>query len=262
MFIEDTVVGQLTDDSEMAIALLRSCFTTAPDNTPKFIGYDVDRATDAYCDWMYSQPIDCGNTTRKGLMGQPDDDSEANGALMRASSLGIVSTQVDADTGSEWARLDAAITHPNEHCQQANVLYVLSIRHALLTDGITPEQLIDYAQTVCATYQLNQLETTLTTSQQSPYPDHYGFMGWVKIALHNAFYQLTHARCFKDALNDTIARGGDTDTNACIAGALYGAVVGVEQITNSWLISVQHAKPPTRSDNLHAAFGAKLIDTL
>ena len=209
---------------------------------------------------MYSQPVDCGNTTRKGLMGQPDEDSEANGALMRASTLGIVANRVDADTAAEWARADAAITHPHEHCQQANVLYVLCIRHALITDGITPEQLIKYAQTVCATYQLSLVEETLTASQQGPYPDHYGFMGWVKIALHNAFYQLTHARCFKDALNDTIARGGDTDTNACIAGALYGAVAGVGQIPDVWLIPVQQAQPVTRPKELHAGFGVRFIE--
>lgn len=262
VFMQDTVAGQLTDDSEMAIALLTSCFDDNPDAPPTFIGYDVERATDAYSNWLYSQPIDCCNTTRQGLMGQPDENSEANGALMRASALGIVSTQVNADTAAVWARRDAAITHPHEHCQQANVLYVLCIRHALITDGITPEQLIDYAQTLCITYQLNWAEEILAASQHEPYPDHFELMGWVKIALHNAFFQLTHARSFRDALNATIARGGDTDTNACIAGALYGAVAGVEQIPRVWLSPVLQAKPTSRPEQLHAEYGERFIRSL
>ena len=44
-------------------------------------------------------------------------------------------------------------------------------------------------------------------------------MGWVLIALQNAFFCLAH-HAFEEALVDTVGRGGDTDTNAAIAGAL------------------------------------------
>jgi hypothetical protein len=39
---------------------------------------------------------------------------------------------------------------------------------------------------------------------------------------------------FEAALVDTIRRGGDTDTNAAIVGALLGAVQGREAIPAQW----------------------------
>ena len=53
------------------------------------------------------------------------------------------------------------------------------------------------------------------------------------VALQNAFYQLRHAPP-EAALVDTVRRGGDTDTNAAIAGALLGAVHGVEALPLRW----------------------------
>jgi ADP-ribosylglycohydrolase len=55
-------------------------------------------------------------------------------------------------------------------------------------------------------------------------------MGWVLIALQNAFWQLLHAATLEEGVIDTISRGGDTDTTAAIAGALLGAVHGRQAI--------------------------------
>jgi hypothetical protein len=44
----------------------------------------------------------------------------------------------------------------------------------------------------------------------------------VLIALQNAFHELLHARTVEDGLRATILRGGDTDTNAAIAGRAAG----------------------------------------
>jgi ADP-ribosylglycohydrolase len=41
-------------------------------------------------------------------------------------------------------------------------------------------------------------------------------------ALQGAFYELLHANTFVEALERTIIRGGDTDTNGSITGALLG----------------------------------------
>ena len=51
-------------------------------------------------------------------------------------------------------------------------------------------------------------------------------MGWVLIALQNAFYQLLHAPGLGEGVVDTAMRGGDTDTTGAIAGALLGAAWG------------------------------------
>ena len=40
-----------------------------------------------------------------------------------------------------------------------------------------------------------------------------------------------------------IARGGDTDTNGCIVGALIGARFGVDHIPKDWIATVSNAEP-------------------
>ena len=41
----------------------------------------------------------------------------------------------------------------------------------------------------------------------------------------------------------TITRGGDTDTNAAICGALFGAVVGASGIPKRWRDVVDRCRP-------------------
>jgi ADP-ribosylglycohydrolase len=48
--------------------------------------------------------------------------------------------------------------------------------------------------------------------------------GWVLIAFQNAFRHLAIGTPIEDALIETVSKGGDTDTNAAICGALLGAV--------------------------------------
>jgi hypothetical protein len=51
----------------------------------------------------------------------------------------------------------------------------------------------------------------------------------------NAFYQLLHASTLEEGVINTIQSGGDTDTNAAIAGALLGAVHGRHGIPSQWV---------------------------
>jgi ADP-ribosylglycohydrolase len=65
----------------------------------------------------------------------------------------------------------------------------------------------------------------------------------VLIALQNAFYQLCHGRSAEQGIVDTVRRGGDTDTNAAIAGALLGAVHGRESLPARWRNLILSCRP-------------------
>ena len=69
-------------------------------------------------------------------------------------------------------------------------------------------------------------------------------IGWVLIALQSVFYQILHADSFKAALVDIVSAGGDTDTNAAIAGALLGLLYGVRAIPRKWITAVRMANNP------------------
>lgn len=73
-------------------------------------------------------------------------------------------------------------------------------------------------------------------------PDYDGeCSGWVLKAPQSAFYQLLHAPDFKSALVDIVSSGGDTDTNAAIAGPLLAAIYGPACIPTEWLDKVREA---------------------
>ena len=54
---------------------------------------------------------------------------------------------------------------------------------------------------------------------------------------------MRRARTVEEGLADTILRGGDTDTNAAIAGALLGAVHGREGLPRQWRSMVLSCHP-------------------
>jgi ADP-ribosylglycohydrolase len=72
--------------------------------------------------------------------------------------------------------------------------------------------------------------------------DYFTHSGWVLVALQNAFWCL-HALDFEEGLVQTVARGGDTDTNAAIAGALLGACHGRDKIPARWILPVLACRP-------------------
>ena len=104
----NTIAGQPTDDSEMALALARSILRTGQ--------YDEREAERAYEDWLNSNPFDVGSTIGSALRGRKNPESQANGALMRVSPLGIYAARFSRREAAEWARADAALTHPNPVC--------------------------------------------------------------------------------------------------------------------------------------------------
>src|ERR1035437_2629737 len=118
-----TIAGQPTDDSEMALALARMLM--------KFKRYDAVEARKAYVMWLNSSPFDCGSTVATGLRGHLNRESQANGALMRIAPLGIFCCKWDKERTSEFARLDAALTHPHPICLQTNALFAIAIAEAV-----------------------------------------------------------------------------------------------------------------------------------
>ena len=77
----------------------------------------------------------------------------------------------------------------------------------------------------------------------TPPADFMTYMGLVQVAFRNALWQLVHARNLEEGVIDTVMRGGDTDTNAAIAGALLGAVYGRSAIPKQWAASVLNCRP-------------------
>lgn len=231
----NTIAGQPTDDSELALDLARAIISNG--------GYQQEAARDAYQGWYRSDPFDMGGTISAGLSGTPNYDSQANGGLMRISPLGVFSAHIDRDLAARYAREDAWITHPNDINQDANVVFVLTIAD-VIRDGLTRQQTFERAIEIAGDQGLREtLRGWLEEGRNQPPEPFTKSQGWVRIGIQNAMYQLLHADSIEDALADTIGRGGDTDTNAAICGALYGATCGIEAIPSQWCETLRNCRP-------------------
>ncbi len=233
----NTIAGQPTDDSEMAMMLARMLVEHGT--------YVPEAARDAYVFWLDSDPFDCGMTIAAGLFGRPNHDSQANGAMMRVSPLGIFGANYELKQVADWARIDASLTHPNLVCQQANALFAMAIAHAIKT-GADQQSLYQSILTWAAEMDVEpELLAAIQEAAEAPPMDYVQQQGWVLIAFRNALWQLLHAANLEEGVVDTIMRGGDTDTNAAICGAMLGAVYGREAIPAQWLDCLLNCRPET-----------------
>jgi ADP-ribosylglycohydrolase len=220
-----TLAGQPTDDSELALMLARTLVRDG--------GWSTDPVREAYVHWTNSRPFDVGATTSAALRrGALRHDSQANGSLMRISPLGIYGAGggLSINAIAERARLDSALTHPHPVCQDACAVFVAAIATAI-RNGSDAEATFQMAVNTASHKAVNEV---LYRARFEMPDDFLTNDGWVLIALQNAFYQLLHAPDFRSGLQATVEAGGDADTNGAIAGALLGAVHGREAIPPTW----------------------------
>lgn len=245
----DTLAGQPTDDSEMALMLARCLVRDGR--------YDAGAVLEAYVHWLKSGPFDAGNTTRAALgaaaQGGSREErleraaraasrqSEANGSLMRISPLAIFGRARPGEAAG-WARQDSALTHPNPVCGESCAAYVRAIAAAL--DGADAAACHRAAlEEARAGGERSVISALENAAARPPTEMAGGKAGWVLVALQNAFYRLLHAESLEEALVDTAGCGGDTDTNAAICGALLGAVHGRDGIPSRWRRAVLTCRP-------------------
>jgi ADP-ribosyl-[dinitrogen reductase] hydrolase len=226
--VHHTIAGQPTDDSEMALALARCLVLNRK--------FDAEKVLDAYREWMTTRPLDIGATTERGLLGLHTNESESNGALMRVSPIGIFCFG-NPQNASMAARADAALTHRNPVCIEASAGYVAAI--AAGVGGASRDDMIKAALAHSAGA---AQEAIRRGAAGAPPVEFEKNQGWVLIALQNAFFHLA-ASGFEEALVKTVGCGGDTDTNAAIAGALCGAALAREAIPARWIRTVLACRP-------------------
>jgi len=228
------VVGQTSDDTDMTLALCYSIIESG--------GYDPDTAILHYQRWANSKPLGMGRntsalfkgvTTTKGyrsrrkkrfdLKNNPENN-QSNGSLMRCSPLALF-------PGKDYQNVveDINLTNPNTVNYEIGIIYVKILRQLLLgKSGLKPLEEAKQTEVIKAIHQAREREIrdVITTGK-----------GWVANSFYCAVYCLLHFTDYMEAINWVIRLGGDTDTNAAIAGNLMGAKMGHIFLTDS---RIQH----------------------
>jgi fructose-1,6-bisphosphatase/inositol monophosphatase family enzyme/ADP-ribosylglycohydrolase len=229
------LAGQPGADSELALALARSILAKGE--------YAAEGVLAAYADWLRSEPFDGGGATEAALAGGPSPDSQTNGSLMRESPLAVYAQALPAARAVELAQRDSGLTHPHPVCRDAVAAFVVAIHHALgAGDGPEPAHraALSWARTAGAARPV--VEALEAAPARPPVCDGEAPSSAL-IALGNAFYELLNAPSLEEGLVATVRRGGDTDHNAAIAGALLGAVHGREAVPAQWRQMILSCRP-------------------
>jgi ADP-ribosylglycohydrolase/fructose-1,6-bisphosphatase/inositol monophosphatase family enzyme len=229
-----TLAGQPTDDSELGLMLARTLLADG--------GYVEQRVRDAYRWWRDSAPFDVGTTIGAALKGHSSPRSQANGALMRQSPLAIWGHALPPEELAEIVRTDTRLTHPHSVCVDASAAFIVTLA-AVIREGLdAPEAHRRALEWSISQDAVDSVIEALQAALHSP-PDHDGKAGWVLVALQSAFYVALHTSSFEEGIVATVMSGGDTDTNAAIAGALLGAIHSAPAVPRQWRESVLTCRP-------------------
>jgi ADP-ribosylglycohydrolase len=244
-----TIAGQPTDDSELALILARCLLREG--------GYDEEQVAASYGYWRMSGPFDVGGTIGQATAAiveaaegtkaaaarrAANTGSQANGALMRQSPLAIWGWALEAAELDRIVRTDTALTHPNPVCQDASAAFIVAV-------AVTIREGLDASAAHARALAWNRDRggsaevTRVLEAARDSSPDYHTNAGWVLVALQNAFYRALRASSFEEGVVATVMSGGDTDTNAAIAGALLGAIHGMAAIPSRWRETVLSCRP-------------------
>jgi ADP-ribosylglycohydrolase len=267
--------GQITDDGELTISLLAALVQNHG-------RYSLCSVATAYNAWAMSRPFDMGMATASALrVRKPVDEgkalhqiieqqalasnamSKANGSLMRATPLGVVAARLSVEAAVEMAVSDAKLTHPNPVCQVSTAAYVLAIRHLIQHPG--DQQGACAAAGAHAQAHHAEVADWMKDAQTGRIGPVHAMAGFVKHAFTLAFFHLYRGSDYQTALIETLAKGGDTDTNACIVGGLIGALHGWTHIPTaavSQVLSCNTHQGRPRPDPYTAKAAVTLIGEL
>jgi ADP-ribosyl-[dinitrogen reductase] hydrolase len=221
--------GEFTDDTQMALALAE---------TWRALGqFDPDAVWSAWRTWARTA-ADVGATTRRALAHPdwrdvPDNGAlnAGNGALMRSFPLAVAMVDHEADQRRRVVLAQASLTHADPAAGWGAWLAV-----EIMAEAIGGADLWDALERALAQLPDDQRRVfaPMLDAGWTPTSARQVGNGSVWGCLAEAVWAVRSTTSFADALVAAIDLGGDTDTVACVAGALAGARDGIQTIPSRW----------------------------
>jgi ADP-ribosyl-[dinitrogen reductase] hydrolase len=233
--------GSTTDDTAMARNLVRSLADRG--------GFDPDDVVRRHVEWLRTDPPDVGSLTRRVLRrvgaGEAPADaaqraweergpevSAGNGSVMYCTPLGLAYANRSHELLEHAPRL-SALTHHDQRCRTAVLAVTLAV--AAVVRGAERIAAVSEALGSVADREGGEELEFLTEAAGTRRPVDGPDQGFCLFAGAIGLQALIRGEPFEPALRRVVAFGGDTDTNAAVAGALVGAAVGRSSLPPAWL---------------------------
>lgn len=233
--------GEFTDDTQMALCLAESLLACRE--------FDVDDVWARWCDWA-TDAKDVGITTRRSLSYTSPAEaaanaqatgsrSAANGALMRAFPIALWAIDWHIKDAMALAVHQGSLTHHDPAAGWGAAIAVELIRRGIRGHALLDDLDLEIADVLS---HVPQPERDQFAAVLSPHFDPHMHNGpsnsTVWTCLAHAVWSLRNGTSLPHTLQLAIDLGGDTDTVACVAGALAGSVYGIQAIPSRWLAHV------------------------
>jgi ADP-ribosyl-[dinitrogen reductase] hydrolase len=232
--------GSSTDDTAMARNLARSLGELGR--------FDPDDVVARHLAWFRSDPPDVGSLTRKVLRrvangaAAPEaarqvweergpEVSAGNGSVMYCAPLGVAYANRPGELMKLAPEL-SALTHYDHRCRTAVTAVTMAVAAVVRGEESGPAvtMAIESVQDFAGGEELEFLVEAVGDSRPVDGPD----QGFCLFAAAIGLQALASGDAFEPALRRVVALGGDTDTNAAVAGALVGAAVGPAALPAAW----------------------------
>ncbi len=220
--------GEVTDDTQMALALGRSIVRSG--------GLNARDVCEEFASWLRSGPIDVGNTCRRGIRrymmegtveGRFSEGDAGNGAAMRILPVGLA-TFNQPDNAESWPVTQGHITHHHPLSDGA-CLALVRMLHGLL-GGQGKQDIRNIANSLAAKHSAFRFE---------PYPGRSS--AFIADTMQTVFHFYFRTDSFARCVIETVNQGGDADTTGALAGMLAGATYGLAAIPTAWLSKLDRA---------------------
>ena len=225
--------GTWTDDTAMA----RNLWTSLIEHEGALDRSDV---LARHLVWLATGPPDVGTQTALALREGAEavferrgpEVSAGNGSVMYCAPLGVVRAREPERLLDEAPAL-SRLTHWDGRCQTACLAVTLAVA-ALVRDEPADHSVVAAVETVADREGGEELEYLVGEAGRArplDGPD----QGFTLFTAGIALQVVGEGRDFEEGLRHVVGLGGDTDTNAAVAGALLGAAHGVDAIPIAWL---------------------------
>ncbi len=229
--------GNITDDTLQTLCLAESIVEIGE--------FDPDDAAKRLLNWFRTDPFGIGTHTYRvlSLVDKGMDWRKAieevekqnapwtagNGSLMRCSPIGL---RYYRDIGKllEYSHESSLLTHSNPLCKSSCAFFNAILSRILR--GWDKRDALSFAMEVLAHAPHELLDRVQSIFVKSA--DEVPTSGFVLDTLECALWAWWHHDSFENALIAVVNLGGDTDTNAAVAGALLGAQYGLGVIPKQW----------------------------
>ncbi|WP_369068377.1 ADP-ribosylglycohydrolase family protein [Kineococcus terrestris] len=239
--------GEFTDDTQTALLLAQSLLERD--------GLDEADVFARFQRWAQAGPPDIGVQTSAVLgSGLPWDTAAAehvraghraagNGSLMRATPAALFFARAGQRVTMDAARRISALTHGDPAAGEGCALFHEVLR--VLLEGGDADDAVAGALPLVAEEHRAKWARVCDPGWRPE--DATEGNGAVWPTLGSALWALRSSTTFEGALRLVVDLGGDTDTVACVTGALAGARAGITGIPVRWT-SVVHGRVPGSGD--------------